>query len=190
MTRRLPRGRSPAPAAPSEPDDASLFRAEMRDGARAAAPPRVQHGRAAPPPIPLKRREDERLVLAELAHLALERDGDVELEEDSAYLRPGLPRDILRKLRRTHWVIQDALDLHGLGAVEAKAATAAFLADCVRHGLRCVRIVHGKGLGSRQREPVLKGLLRKWLLREEVLAFSQAPAAQGGSGAVLVLLKS
>jgi DNA-nicking Smr family endonuclease len=50
--------------------------------------------------------------------------------------------------------------------------------------------VHGKGLGSRQREPVLKGLLRKWLLREEVLAFSQAPAAQGGSGAVLVLLKS
>jgi len=52
-----------------------------------------------------------------------------------------------------------------------------------------VRIVHGKGLGSRQREPVLKGLLRKWLLREEVLAFSQAPAAQGGSGAVLVLLK-
>jgi DNA-nicking Smr family endonuclease len=65
-----------------------------------------------------------------------------------------------------------------------------FLRHCRQRRLGCVRIIHGKGLGSKQREPVLKGLLRKWLVRQDVLAFSQAPAAQGGSGAVLVLLKS
>ena len=105
MTRRHPHGRSPAPAAASEADDASLFRAEMRDVSPARAPNRVAPWRPAPPPLPLKRREDERAVLAELAHLALDGDGDVELEDDTAYLRPGLPREILRKLRRTHWVI-------------------------------------------------------------------------------------
>ena len=189
MRRPSPRGRSPAPAAPSGADDASLFRAEMRDVAPAAALDRVTHARAAPPPLPLKRREDERAVLAELAHLALDRDADVELEDDWSYLRPGLPREILRKLRRTHWVIQDVLDLHGLGAEEAKAATAAFLADCVRRGLRCVRIVHGKGLRSAGREPVLKRHIRKLLTRKsEVLAFVEPRAIEGGSGAVVVLL--
>ena len=189
MTRRPQRGRSPAAAAPSGADDASLFRAEMRDVSPAAAPNRVVHGRDAPPPIPLKRREDERMVLAELAQLAFDRDGDVELEDDWAYLRPGLPRDILRKLRRTHWVIQDAIDLHGLGADAAKEATAAFLADCVRRGLRCVRIVHGKGLRSVGREPVLKRHIRKLLTRKsEVLAFVEPRAIDGGSGAVVVLL--
>jgi len=189
MTRRHPHGRSPAPAAASEADDASLFRAEMRDVSPARAPNRVAPWRAAPPPLPLKRREDERAVLAELAHLALDGEGDVELEDDSAYLRPGLPREILRKLRRTHWVIQDALDLHGLGAEEAKRATAEFVADCVRRGLRCVRIVHGKGLRSAGREPVLKRHIRKLLTRKsEVLAFVEPRAVEGGSGAVVVLL--
>ena len=189
MTRRHPHGRSPAPAAASEADDASLFRAEMRDVSPARAPNRVAPWRAAPPPLPLKRREDERAVLAELAHLALDGEGDVELEDDSAYLRPGLPREILRKLRRTHWVIQDALDLHGLGAEEAKRATAEFVADSVRRGLRCVRIVHGKGLRSAGREPVLKRHIRKLLTRKsEVLAFVEPRAVEGGSGAVVVLL--
>jgi len=190
MTRRPPSGRSPAPAAPSEADDASLFRAEMRDVAPARAPNRAAPWRVAPPPLPLKRREDERAVLNELAHLAIEREGDaVELEDDWAFLRPGLPRDILRKLRRTHWVIQDDLDLHGLGAQEAKEATAAFLADCRRRGLRCVRIVHGKGLRSVGREPVLKRHIRRLLTRKsEVLAFVEPRSIEGGSGAVVVLL--
>ena len=189
MTRRHPHGRSPAPAAASEADDASLFRAEMRDVSPARATNRVAPWRPAPPPLPLKRREDERAVLAELAHLALDGDGDVELEDDTAYLRPGLPREILRKLRRTHWVIQDALDLHGLGAEEAKRATAEFVADCMRRGLRCVRIVHGKGLRSAGREPVLKRHIRKLLTRKsEVLAFVEPRALEGGSGAVVVLL--
>src|SRR5438132_11326358 len=101
MPRRPPSGRSPAPAAPSEADDASLFRAEMRDVAPAAAPNRAMPARIAPPPLPLKRREDERAVLNERAHLALDRDGDaVELEDGRAYPRPGLPRNILPKPRR------------------------------------------------------------------------------------------
>jgi DNA-nicking Smr family endonuclease len=106
------------------------------------------------------------------------------------YLATGLQRDVLRKLRRGFWVVEDELDLHGMNRHSAAVAVPDFLKAAKKRHARCVRIVHGKGLGSPRREPVLKGLLRKWLLREEVLAFSQAPAAQGGSGAVLVLLKS
>jgi DNA-nicking Smr family endonuclease len=107
------------------------------------------------------------------------------------FLRPGLPRDILRKLRRTHWVIQDHLDLHGLTGDEAIEATAEFLAECKRRGLRCVRIVHGKGLGSKGREPVLKRRVRRALMRRsEVLAYVEPRPVHGGSGAVVVLLEA
>jgi hypothetical protein len=91
-------------------------------------------------------------VLTELSRLAFDLD-DIEFDDDGLFLRPGLPRDILRKLRRTHWVIQDHLDLHGMTGDEAVEATAQFLAECKRRGLRCVRIIHGKGLRSHGREP-------------------------------------
>jgi DNA-nicking Smr family endonuclease len=66
-----------------------------------------------------------------------------------------------------------------------------FLRQCRARRLGCVRIVHGKGLRSRNREPVLKRKVYHWLrMREEVLAFAQAPATEGGAGAVLVLLKT
>jgi DNA-nicking Smr family endonuclease len=150
---------------------------------------RVEPFRVLPDPIPSKRREDEQAVLHELARAAF--DDDVDIEDDASYLRPGLPRDILRKLRRTHWVIQDHLDLHGLGGDAAAIETAAFLAACTRRGLRCVRIVHGKGLRSAGREPVLKGRIRKLLTRrDEVLAFVEPRALQGGGGAVVVLLEA
>jgi DNA-nicking Smr family endonuclease len=97
---------------------------------------------------------------------------------------------VLRKLRRGHWIVQAELDLHGLTRTEAHEAVAGFLREALRRARRCVRIVHGKGLGSKNREPVLKGKVRVWLAqRDDVLAFCQAPAAQGGSGAMLVLLK-
>ncbi|MBC8024115.1 MAG: Smr/MutS family protein, partial [Burkholderiales bacterium] len=98
---------------------------------------------------------------------------------------------ILRKLRRTHWVIQEDLDLHGMTGDEAAAATARFLAECKRLGIRCVRIVHGKGLRSAGREPVLRKRIRKLLTRrDEVLAFVEPRGFHGGSGAVVVLLES
>ena len=100
-------------------------------------------------------------------------------------------RAVLEESIVGHWVVQDELDLHGMNRVEAAAATGDFLRRCMSRGARCVRIVHGKGLGSHLREPVLKHVLRKILpRRDEVLAFCQAPAAQGGSGAMLVLLRA
>ena len=85
---------------------------------------------------------------------------------------------------------QDELDLHGLTVEEARPALGEFLARCVRRGLRCVRVIHGKGLRSRNREPVLKRRVAGWLMhREDVLAFCQARGPDGGGGAVVVLLR-
>jgi DNA-nicking Smr family endonuclease len=169
-------------------EDKDLFREAVRDVRPIARPNRVEPYRTPPAPIPAKRLEDEQAVLDELARLAF--GDDVEIEDDAVFLRPGLPRDILRKLRRTHWVIQDHLDLHGLTGDEAAVETAKFLSECQRLGLRCVRIVHGKGLRSKGREPVLKGRIRKLLTRrDEVLAFVEPRATEGGGGAVVVLLE-
>ena len=165
------------------------FRDAMHDVRPLRAPDRVEPFRRPAPPVPVKRHEDERAVIEELARLTL--DDDAEIEEDASYLRPGLPRDILRRLRRTHWVIQDDLDLHGMNSAEAALATAEFLAEARRTGLRCVRIVHGKGLRSHGREPVLKGRVRKLLTRrDDVLAFVEPRPHHGGGGAVVVLLAS
>jgi len=170
-------------------DDDKVFRDAVRDVRPIRAPNRVAPFRRKPAPIPTKRLEDEQAVLDELAHLALDGD-EIEFEDDATFLRPGLPRDILRKLRRTHWVIQETLDLHGLTGDEAVAETAVFLAGCRRVGRRCVRIVHGKGLRSPGREPVLKRRIRKLLTRrDEVLAFAEPRALHGGGGAVVVLLQ-
>jgi DNA-nicking Smr family endonuclease len=178
----------PRPPATPADDDAQLFRREMRDVSPARPSNRVAHRREPPPPLPVQRLEDERAVIDELARLAGGAD-DIEIEEDHAYLRPGLPREVLRKLRRVHWVVQDEIDLHGLTGDEAAAHTARFLAQSARRGLRCLRIVHGKGRGSVNREPVLKGRIRKLLARKsEVLAFCEPPPAHGGGGAVIVLL--
>jgi DNA-nicking Smr family endonuclease len=172
-----------------EPDDADLFRAEMRDVRPAPPQNRVEPYRDPPPPIPAKRLEDERAVLAELSSLAFDGD-DVEIEEDRQFLRDGLPRNILAKLRRGHWVIQEELDLHGLNADEAALSTNTFIAECVRLGVRCVRIIHGKGLRSKGKEPVLKHRIRKLLQRRDpVLAYVEPKAIDGGGGAVVVLLK-
>ena len=135
-------------------------------------------------------RIDEAAALVESLEGPLSVDDALDSGEELVFLRDGLPRQVLRKLRRGHWVVEDSLDLHGMNRVEAAISVAEFMRRCVMRRTRCVRIVHGKGLGSRNREPVLKGKLRKWLpLRDEVLAFCQAPPYEGGSGAALVLLR-
>jgi DNA-nicking Smr family endonuclease len=97
---------------------------------------------------------------------------------------------VVRKLRRGVWAIQAQLDLHGLRREEARERLAGFLRASVRDGLRCVRVIHGKGNGSPGREPVLKGKVRSWLVQKsEVIAFAQARAQDGGHGALLVLLR-
>ena len=96
----------------------------------------------------------------------------------------------MRKLRRGVWVIQDEIDLHGLRSDAARERVAEFVRDSARAGLRCIRVVHGKGLGSPGREPVLKAKVKSWLVqRSEVLAFTHARPADGGHGALIVLLK-
>jgi DNA-nicking Smr family endonuclease len=170
---------------PPEDED---FRKALAGVRPLAEPRRKPLARPRPAPVPRQSRRDERAALAEsLGPVSL--DDALDSGEELTYLSPGIGRDVLRKLRRGHWVIQDELDLHGMNRDQAAAAVAEFLRRCLRRDARCVRIIHGKGLGSRNREPVLKVKLRGWLLREEVLAYCQAPATEGGSGAVLVLLK-
>ena len=107
------------------------------------------------------------------------------------YLRDGLSTQVLRKLRRGHWVVQDHIDLHGLRSDAARELLVNFLNEALNDGYRCVRVVHGKGYRSRNREPVIKRKMAGWLQqRDEVLAYCQAAQADGGSGAVLILLKA
>jgi DNA-nicking Smr family endonuclease len=112
-----------------------------------------------------------------------------EKDEESSFLRPGLPRSVLRDLRRGRWSVEDELDLHGLNSEQAAAALSRFLGINLGQGARCLRIVHGKGLRSPHREPVLRRKVKPWLAQcDEVLCFCHAPEEQGGSGALLVRL--
>jgi DNA-nicking Smr family endonuclease len=171
-------------------DDLEALRQALA-GVKPLARPRRQPLRGAPPPpVPAQTRRDERAALAESLRGPLSAEDALDSGVELTYLRDGVSRLALRRLRRGHWVVQDGLDLHGMNRVEAAEQVARFLRSAVHRGLRCVRIVHGKGLGSKNREPVLKAKLRAWLApRDEVLAFCQAPPAEGGSGALLVLLK-
>jgi len=167
------------------------FRTAVLDVAPLGGARRHALKRPAAPPVPVQTRRDERAALYESLHGPVSVDDALDSGEELAFLRDGMPRQVLRRLRRGHWVVQASLDLHGMNRVAAAAAVADFLRSSAARGARCVRIVHGKGLGSRNREPVLKAKLRKWLPpRDEVLAFCQAPAAHGGGGAVLVLLQA
>ena len=121
------------------------------------------------------------------------RDSPLEIEpgDEWSFSRPGLPHQTLRRLRRGHWTIEAQLDLHGYTRDEALQGLNAFLDDSHRRGFRCVRVIHGKGLSSRNQEPVLKARIGGWLSqRNDVMAFCQARPEDGGSGAVLVLLRS
>ena len=165
--------------------DSSEFKKAFADVKPLKRHKRVALKAPAPAPVPHQRRRDEAAALAESLESPLEIDDMLETGEELSYLRDGMARETLRKLRRGHWSVQDGIDLHGMTREHASAVVAEFLQHCVVHGLRCVRIVHGKGLG------ILKAKLGKWLpQREEVLAYCQAPAHEGGGGALLVLLKA
>ena len=160
-----------------------------------AVTPQVQTARrnhvpATVPPEPRQRQQDEAQALA--ATLSDEFDVTTLLDTDAAlsYRREGIGPDVLNRLRRGQWSIQRHLDLHGLRRDEARDVLAQFIRQAEREGLRCVRIVHGKGTGSPGREPVLKDKVKRWLVqKEQVIAFTQASAADGGHGALLVLLR-
>jgi DNA-nicking Smr family endonuclease len=166
-----------------------LFRQAVAD-----AQPLRHHGkllriRDAPPPYPVQSHLDEHAALKESLGAEWSAQDWLDTGDEPNFLRPGLSRQVLRKLRSGAWVIQDQLDLHGFDRHQAREALAEFLASCTKRGVRCVRVIHGKGLGSRNREPVLKIKVKNWLVqRAEVLAYCQARPVDGGSGALVVLL--
>jgi DNA-nicking Smr family endonuclease len=151
---------------------------------------RVHHVPEPPAPIPAQRQLDDQRVLHEAISDEFDASTLLEVDEAMSFRRPGVGIDVARKLRRGHWSIQSEIDLHGLRREAAREALAAFLREALRQGQRCVRVVHGKGLGSPGKTPVLKGKVHGWLVQKnEVLAFVQARADEGGAGAVVVLLK-
>ncbi len=142
------------------------------------------------PPLPMQHWLDEEQVLQE----SISDDFDVstllDTDDQLSFRRPGIGVEVTQRLRAGHWSIQRQLDLHGLRTDEAREALGQFIRHAHRTGLRCVRVVHGKGLGSPGRTPVLKSRVQRWLVQKhEVLAFVQARPAEGGAGALVVLLQ-
>lgn len=173
------------------------LRADQNLFARAvgATQPLRAHGRVvhAPPPVPpqpVQRRRDEQAVLREALSDEFDASTLLHVDEHLSFSRPGVGPDVTARLRRGHWAVQQQIDLHGLRTEQAREALGQFLREARRAGLRCVRVVHGKGLGSPGRTPVLKGKVHAWLIqKKEVLAFVQAKPLEGGAGALLVLLE-
>lgn len=143
-----------------------------------------------PKPVPVQRQRDEAAALQEALSDAFDASTLLETDELLSYRRPGIGPDVTRKLRRGDWAIQRQLDLHGLRTEDAREALGKFIREARQHGIRCVRVVHGKGLGSPGKTPVLKGRVQSWLVqKQEILAFVQARPAEGGAGALVVLLQ-
>ncbi len=185
---------------PPDVPDEWLFDDAMRTVAPLALDPRGRRG-----PLGARldigraprrsRAEDEAEAYAELADL-VDGDGVFDIASTDEYIEgsaPGIDRRLVRKLRRGDYAIQSHLDLHGLVQKEAHAEVDAYLDDARKKGHRCVLIVHGRGLHSKDSVPVLKERLRVWLTRGRisrgVLAFATAKPADGGAGAVYVLLR-
>lgn len=156
---------------------------------RMPEPSLVSLEKPGPAPIAHQRQLDNEAVLRDC--LSDEFDASTLLDTDDAlsFRRPGIGRDVIHKLRKGDWSIQREIDLHGLRSDEARLALSEFIRLAQRQGLRCLRVVHGKGLGSPGKTPVLKAKVHSWLVQKnQVMAFVQAKPAEGGAGALLVLL--
>ena len=178
------------PPEPDDRDDTELFRSAIgADRGKVRALPDAPPPPSSPKPKPslkMARRDDDD-AREEFRNLAI---SALEAGDALAHRRDEVPPQVLRRLARGEYAAQEELDLHGLPARTAESLLREFLKDCRTHGVGCVRIVHGKGRNSEERLPVLKNLVDRVLRqRADVLAFHSPPAAQGGTGAVLVLLE-
>lgn len=168
-------------------DDRSLFR-KATQGVRTLKQDRIGPHRTRRKPVPQQRWRDDQEVVASL--LSDDFLPDVETGEELLFARPGIQQRVLRKFRRGQYAIEAELDLHGRTAAEARELIGEFLRRMRAGNKRCVRIIHGKGLSSVGKLPVLKVKVNNWLRqRNEVLAFCSARPQDGGTGAVYVLLK-
>ncbi len=154
---------------------------------------RIKQDRATPfrerrPPIPEQSQRDDQEVMQSL--LSDHDDADIETGDELLFVRSGLQTNVVRKLRRGQYALEAELDLHGQRVAEAHELINTFLRRARKEGKRCVRIIHGKGLGSVSNLPILRGKVNAWLRKkDEVLAFCSARPNDGGAGAVYVLLK-
>ncbi len=177
-------------AAKRAEEEANVFRSSVGSVSALRERNRVQHPQKAPSPIPVQTQLNDKAVLEASLSDEFDVENLLDIDETMSFRRPGIGEDVIKKLRRGEWVPQDKVDLHGLRSDEAREALANFLRRCVRNGVRCVRVIHGKGIGSPDKLPVLKGKVRSWLVqKEEVIAFVQARESQGGAGALMVLLR-
>jgi DNA-nicking Smr family endonuclease len=134
--------------------------------------------------------EDNAAVLRESLSDQFDVDGLLDDDPTLSYSAPGVGSDVVRKLRKRHWPVQDELDLHGMTRDTARDQVGDFLRRAMKRGLRCVRVIHGKGYGSAGGEPVLRSMVHSWLVqKDEVVAFCVANKGDGGHGALIVLLK-
>ena len=184
-----------APAATKQADGDIDIHHVFADVTRLPATKKAGISGPRPAPLPHQTLQDERNALhaAQYGNEPAPHTWDIgqEIEGEQTFLRAGLGTDVLMGLRRGRWVVQAELDLHRLTTHQAHEALGGFLSEARVGGLRCVRVIHGKGLSSPNREPVLKAKVRRWLTqRDEVLAYCEAPRHSGGGGAVLVLLKA
>jgi len=153
--------------------------------------PRLANLKPAPPkPIPIQQMLDDAAALQEAISDEVDVSSLLDTDDNLSFRRPGVGTDVTQKLRKGKWSIQRQIDLHGLRSDEARETLTAFIREAHLHGIRCVRVVHGKGLGSPGKAPVLKDKVHRWLVQKsEVVAFVQAQPAQGGAGALVVLLQ-
>ena len=166
-------------------DSAALFRSAV--GPVKPLPEAPTAPRKAPPrPRARMAERDEDLAREEFRHAVI---AALEAGDTLAYRRDEVPPQVLKRLARGEYAARDELDLHGVDAKTAEHWLREFLRHALSEDLGCVRIIHGKGRYSAEGVPVLKNLVDRMLRqRADVLAFHSAPAAQGGTGAVLVLL--
>jgi len=173
-------------------DAMAAFKRSMQSVTPLKQSARVEH-KPAPQPSPALRRANALGETPSRADAGVSDGGEIThllSEGGTAFVRSDAAPDTARNLRRGQWRAGAELDLHGLRVEQARHALLSFLDECLEHGIRCVRIVHGKGYGSQGLEPVLKDKARTWLVQKnDVLAFSEAPEREGGAGALLVLLR-
>lgn len=169
-------------------DDAELFRTSIGRVRELTVAVDVAPIAPKPPPRAVQFERDEAAVRDELLDNAFD-PGVIEVGDEIHYLKDGQPSRVLKRLRRGYYSIRAEIDLHQMSASVARSAINGFLDEAKRNHELCVRIVHGKGLRSSSRGPVLKRLVDQMLRkRGDVIAFSSALPAQGGTGALLVLL--
>lgn len=167
----------------------NLFTRAVGKVAPIASQERVWSPPQRPTPRPLQQDLDDEAVMQESMSDEFDITTLLDADDQLSFRRPGIGTDVTRKLRKGEWSIQGQIDLHGLRSDEARNAMGQFIRDAKRMGWRCVRVVHGKGLGSPGKEPVLKSKVQRWLVQKnEVLAFVQAKPSDGGGGALVVLL--